>query len=133
MGSFCEKEKRNQPLSNDSKILNKHLSKVRSRVEHVFADIKSFGGKSILCRGLARAELQMFLSNFVYNVRRFAKNLMTSFEEWGKNRGSKLIGLATRRAKDFYLALGYEESTLILQKIVIKTNINFACRLSRKY
>nr|WP_242602900.1 transposase [Leptospira noguchii] len=114
-------------------MLNKHLSKVRSRVEHVFADIKSFGGKSILCRGLARAELKMFLSNFVYNVRRFAKNLMTSFEEWGKNRGSKLIGLATRKAKDFYLALGYEESTLILQKIVIKTNINFACRLSRKY
>ncbi|WP_332307587.1 transposase [Leptospira noguchii] len=49
---FCEKGKRNQPLSNDSKILNKHLSKVRSRVEHVFADIKSFGGKSIRCRGL---------------------------------------------------------------------------------
>ncbi len=69
---FCEKGKRNQPFSNDSKILNKHLSKVRSRVEHVFADIKSFGGKSIRCRGLARAELQMFLSNFVYNVRRFA-------------------------------------------------------------
>ncbi|UOG62187.1 transposase [Leptospira noguchii] len=31
-------------------MLNKHLSKVRSRVEHVFADIKSFGGKSIRCR-----------------------------------------------------------------------------------
>ncbi|WP_332307719.1 transposase [Leptospira weilii] len=62
---------RNQSLSEDSKILNKHLSKVRSRVEHVFADIQSFGGKRIRCRGLARAQLQMFLSNFVYNVRRF--------------------------------------------------------------
>ncbi|EMN00749.1 IS5 family transposase [Leptospira noguchii] len=68
---FCEKGKRNQPLSEDSKILNKHLSKVRSRVEHIFADIKSFGGKRIRCRGLARAELQIFLSNFVYNTRRF--------------------------------------------------------------
>ncbi|EMN00245.1 transposase, partial [Leptospira noguchii] len=66
-----EKGKRNQPLSEDSKILNKHLSKVRSRVEHIFADIKSFGGKRIRCRGLARAELQIFLSNFVYNTRRF--------------------------------------------------------------
>ncbi|WP_081099929.1 IS5 family transposase, partial [Leptospira weilii] len=40
---FSEKGKRNQSLSEDSKILNKHLSKVRSRVEHVFADIQSFG------------------------------------------------------------------------------------------
>ncbi|EMF91272.1 hypothetical protein LEP1GSC005_1843 [Leptospira santarosai str. ST188] len=43
---------------------------------------------------------------------------MTSFEEWGKNRGSKLIGLATRRAKDFYLALGYEESALFFRKLL---------------
>ncbi|EMF82546.1 transposase, IS4-like family protein [Leptospira weilii serovar Topaz str. LT2116] len=68
---FSEKGKRNEPLSEDSKILNKHLSKVRSRVEHVFADIQSFGGKGIRCRELARAELQMFLRNFVYSVRRF--------------------------------------------------------------
>nr|WP_235595739.1 transposase [Leptospira weilii] len=33
--------------------------------------MQSFGGKRIRCRGLARAQLQMFLSNFVYNVRRF--------------------------------------------------------------
>ncbi|WP_235595686.1 hypothetical protein [Leptospira weilii] len=33
--------------------------------------MQSFGGKRIRCRGLARAQLQMLLSNFVYNVRRF--------------------------------------------------------------
>ncbi|MCH1911852.1 GNAT family N-acetyltransferase [Leptospira noguchii] len=53
-----------------------------------------------------------------YRRKGFAKNLMTSFEEWGKNRGSKLIGLATRRAKDFYLALGYEESALFFRKLL---------------
>ncbi|MDI7207328.1 GNAT family N-acetyltransferase [Leptospira santarosai] len=53
-----------------------------------------------------------------YRRKGFATNLMTSFEEWGKNRGSKLIGLATRRAKDFYLALGYEESALFFRKLL---------------
>ncbi|EMJ49688.1 GNAT family N-acetyltransferase [Leptospira santarosai] len=53
-----------------------------------------------------------------YRRKGFAKNLMTSFEEWGRNRGSKLIGLATRRAKDFYLALGYEESALFFRKLL---------------
>ena len=36
--------------------------------------------------------------------------LMTAFEEWARSRGSKSVGLATRRAAPFYLALGYEES-----------------------
>ena len=38
------------------------------------------------------------------------KALMENFEEWSRNRGSKLVALATRRAASFYGSIGYEES-----------------------
>lgn len=44
--------------------------------------------------------------------------LMNAFEEWAKLRGSKLIGLATRRAASFYSALGYEESATFFRKLL---------------
>lgn len=44
--------------------------------------------------------------------------LMDAFEEWAKSRGSKLVGLATRRAAPFYLALGYEESAVFFRKLM---------------
>lgn len=44
--------------------------------------------------------------------------LMNNFEEWGKTRGSKLVALATRRAKSFYEAIGYEESATFFRKLL---------------
>ncbi|HUT75946.1 MAG TPA: GNAT family N-acetyltransferase [Armatimonadota bacterium] len=44
--------------------------------------------------------------------------LMTAFEEWARSRGSKLVGLATRRAAPFYAALGYEESAVYFRKVL---------------
>lgn len=44
--------------------------------------------------------------------------LMDEFEKWARSRGSKLIGLATRRAAPFYDALGYEASATYYRKIL---------------
>jgi len=44
--------------------------------------------------------------------------LMNAFEAWARLRGSKLIGLATRRAAPFYAALGYEESATFFRKLL---------------
>ena len=46
------------------------------------------------------------------------RSLMNGFEGWARSRGSKLVGLATRRAAPFYAALGYEESALYFRKLV---------------
>ena len=44
--------------------------------------------------------------------------LMESFEQWARQRQSKLISLATRRAASFYTALGYEESATYFRKLL---------------
>ncbi len=36
--------------------------------------------------------------------------LMDEFDRWARSRGSMLVGVATRRAAQFYSALGYKES-----------------------
>lgn len=44
------------------------------------------------------------------------KKLMALLEERAVERGSKLAALATRRAGDFYKAIGYEESAVYFKK-----------------
>jgi GNAT superfamily N-acetyltransferase len=44
--------------------------------------------------------------------------LMAEFETWARSRGSKLVGLATRRAAPFYDALGYEVSATYYRKVL---------------
>ena len=44
--------------------------------------------------------------------------LMEAFEALARERGSRLVGLATRRAAPFYSALGYEESAVFLRKLL---------------
>lgn len=42
--------------------------------------------------------------------------LMEAFETWAVSRQSRMIALATRRAADFYEALGFEESASYYRK-----------------
>lgn len=42
--------------------------------------------------------------------------LMEAFEEWARAREAKQIALATRRAGEFYEALGYEKSAAYFRK-----------------
>ena len=46
------------------------------------------------------------------------RDLMDAFEEWARSRGSRLVGLATRRAAPFYQALGYEDSAVFFRKLL---------------
>ena len=44
------------------------------------------------------------------------RKLMERFEQWAISRGSVLAALATRRAAEFYLGLGYKESATYFRK-----------------
>ncbi len=44
--------------------------------------------------------------------------LMTKIEAWAASRGSRMVALATRRAAEFYSALGYEESASYFRKVL---------------
>lgn len=46
------------------------------------------------------------------------RDLMENFEEWSRNRGNRLVALATRRAATFYGSLGYEESATFFRKLL---------------
>ena len=50
--------------------------------------------------------------------RKIGHALMDGFEQWASSRGSKLIALGTRRAAQFYLALGYDESAIYFRKLI---------------
>ncbi|MEI5909294.1 GNAT family N-acetyltransferase [Bacillus spongiae] len=47
------------------------------------------------------------------------KRLMDKVEELSLKRGSKLVALATRRAHQFYSAIGYEESATYYKKTLV--------------
>lgn len=62
--------------------------------------------------------LEEIMVNESYRRRGIGESLMKEFEVWSKCRGSKLIGLATRRAAPFYSNIGYEESAIFFRKLL---------------
>jgi len=66
-----EKGYRNHPLTKAQKRNNTAKSRIRVRVEHVFAAINHFGGIFIRTIGIRRAEFQIGLMNMVYNITRY--------------------------------------------------------------
>jgi len=66
-----EKGYRNRPLTKTQIRNNKIKSKIRVRVEHVFAAMNHFGGKTLRTIGIARAKLQIGLLNLTYNLTRY--------------------------------------------------------------
>jgi GNAT superfamily N-acetyltransferase len=44
--------------------------------------------------------------------------LMDAVETWARDRGAAYVSLATRRASEFYLALGYDESAVFFRKML---------------
>ena len=67
-----EKGFRNCPLTKTQKRNNTAKSRIRARVEHVFASIQQFGGKILRTIGIARAEIQIGLMNLTYNLTRYS-------------------------------------------------------------
>jgi GNAT superfamily N-acetyltransferase len=46
-----------------------------------------------------------------------ARALMEEFEHWAWEGGARLVALATRRAREFYEAIGYEDSAVYFRKL----------------
>ena len=69
---FHEKGYSGNPLTKTQKRNNTAKSRIRARVEHVFAAMQHFGGKTIRTVGIARAEIQIGMLNLVYNLTRYA-------------------------------------------------------------
>lgn len=63
---------KHRELSAREKRENRRRSRVRARVEHVFADQVNTGGRRVRTIGLARARLAIGMANLVYNLRRWA-------------------------------------------------------------
>ena len=67
-----ERARRGHPLTDEQKKSNREKSKVRVRVEHVFATMTmSFHGITLRCIGKARAKFNIALLNLTYNMCRY--------------------------------------------------------------
>jgi IS5 family transposase len=66
-----EKGCRYRPLTKTQIRKNTAKSRIRARVEHVFAAMQHYGGKMIRTIGIARAEIQIGLLNLTYNLTRY--------------------------------------------------------------
>ena len=67
-----KKAYRNRPLSDFQQERNTAKSRIRARVEHVFAQLDRMIGRCIRCIGQRRAAAKIGMMNLVYNMRRFA-------------------------------------------------------------
>lgn len=58
------------------------------------------------------------------SVRRLGigRNLITAAERWGQDRGARYVALASRRAGNFYLSLGFEDSATFFKKTLERLN-----------
>ena len=69
----CEKGYRNKPLTEEQKKNNRRKSKIRCRIEHVFAFMTmSMRGLTVRSIGIERAAFNIGLTNLVYNLCRYS-------------------------------------------------------------
>jgi transposase, IS5 family len=64
------KKPKGRPMPERTRIANGSKSKVRSHVEHVFAEQKSRMGLVVRTIGIARATTKIGVANIVYNIKR---------------------------------------------------------------
>jgi hypothetical protein len=64
------KKPKGQPRSQALRAANRAKSKIRARVEHVFAQQKAHMGLFIRTIGIKRAQTKIMLANLVYNMQR---------------------------------------------------------------
>ena len=66
-----EKGCKNKPLTDDQKANNRIKSTKRARVEHIFGFIEnSMNGTYIRTIGIARAKVNIGITNLLYNIHR---------------------------------------------------------------
>ncbi len=64
------KKPKGRPMPRRTAIANGRKSKIRSHIEHVFAEQKSRMGLVIRTIGIARATLKIGIANIIYNMKR---------------------------------------------------------------
>jgi N-acetylglutamate synthase-like GNAT family acetyltransferase len=62
--------------------------------------------------------VEEIMVNENYRSKGVGKKMMEEIEQISKSMDSKLIGLATRRAANFYEKIGYEESATYFRKLL---------------
>lgn len=74
---------RNKLLTETDKVINRHIAKVRCRVEHVFGFIE-MSMKGSICRaiGKAQAKINVTLTNLLYNICRFEQIKQLGLPSW---------------------------------------------------
>ena len=70
MSRIHRKKPPRKPMPKRTRRANAEKSKVRSRVEHVFAEQKSRMGLFVRTIGIARATTKIGMANLVYNLKR---------------------------------------------------------------
>lgn len=65
-----ERAYRNRPLTSEQKERNREKSKIRAKVEHIFAFLSLMGGKLVRSIGKERVSLHLGLKNLTYNFQR---------------------------------------------------------------
>lgn len=74
---------RNKPLTETDKEINRHIAKVRCRVEHVFGFIEtSMKGSTCGAIGIARTKTNVTLTNLLYNICRFEQIKRLRLASW---------------------------------------------------
>jgi IS5 family transposase len=68
-----EKGSCSTPLTDEQKASNRRKSRVRVRVEHVFAAQATMGGHIVRTIGLARAKVKIGMMNIAYNMKRLVQ------------------------------------------------------------
>ncbi len=67
----CKKGYKNNPLTEQDLAVNKEKSKIRSRVEHIFAFMENtMNGMNLCARGIKRISGIVGLMNLTYNMYR---------------------------------------------------------------
>jgi len=78
-----ERAYRNKPLNGSQKISNRARSKIRVRVEHVFATMRmSMRSAWNRCIGLSRNRAMISMTNLVYNMVRFEQIERLGLKNW---------------------------------------------------
>ena len=85
---------RNKPLTDTDKNINRHIAKVRCRVEHVFGFIEnSMKGSTFRGIGMDGAKTNVTLTNLLYNIFRFEQIKRLGLKSWAscaQNLGNSL-------------------------------------------
>lgn len=70
---ICQKGTKGKPLTDSRKRANRQKSRIRARVEHVFATLGQMVADRIRTIGIGRAARGIGLGNLVYNLLRLAQ------------------------------------------------------------